>query len=126
MNPEDLNELKAYKMGYDLGWYRATEALMPLLHDLEDCMANSATWRQIEKETNEQPIFIARIAGIICDLRQIQNEHMPAIVLEQKAINDMGSKLAKLTKEDWKVLGTVDNSSLDLSRKSSKKLSENN
>ena len=37
---------------------------------------------------------------------------MPELVLEQKAINDMGKRLEKLSNEDWDKLAEKDNSSL--------------
>ena len=117
MDRDELRELKAYKMGYDLGWFRATEAIVPLLDELRSCMEHSETWRQIERENSERPFFIARILSTIMELRQINNEQMPAIALEQKAINDMGTRLSKLTVDEWKALGQQDNSSLDLSGK---------
>lgn len=117
MDEDELRELKAYKMGYDLGWFRATESIVPLLDDLRGCMEQSATWKQIERDGGEKPIFIARILSTIMELRQIKNEQMPTIVLEQKVINDMGARLSKLTVDEWKTLGQRDNSSLDLSSK---------
>lgn len=120
MNDDELRELKAYKMGYDLGWYRATETLKPLLNELWDCMGRSTTWKQIEKEGEkgkDKPIFMTRILAIICELQQIRRETMPALVLEQKAINDMGARLEKLSRQDWEALNAKDNSSLDLSNR---------
>lgn len=118
MSEDELRELKAYKMGYDLGWFRASEALESLLTELEECMERSATWKQIEKEGKKNDaLFYQRILGILIDLKQIRNEQMPAIVLEQKAINDMGERLKKLTAEDWKLLRQQDSSSLDLNKR---------
>lgn len=124
MNKDELRELKAYKMGYDLGWCRAAETIHPLLQGLADCMQNSITWRQIEREGKEkdQPIFMAKILSIIEELHQIRREVMPALVLEQKAINEMGARLENLSEQDWKTLSLQDNSSLDLSSK--KRLTE--
>lgn len=112
MNEEDLRELKAYKLGYDLGWYRACEALKPMLDDMQDCIGNSPTWRQIERESKEGkdlPLFMARILGIMGEMADMRREHMPTLVLEQKAINDMGERLEKLTQEDWQALGKGEN-----------------
>lgn len=119
MKEVELRELKAYKMGYDLGWYRANENLKPILNDLADCMLRSSTWQQIEEEGKEgdQPIFMAKILSLISTLEQIRRETMPALVLEQKAINDMGERLESLSKQDWEALATTDNSSLDLSNR---------
>lgn len=119
MNEDDLRELKAYKMGYDLGWYRATESIKPILDRLQNCMANSTTWKQIEKEgkRDDQSMFMAQILNAMAEIQQIRRETMPALVLEQKAINDMGARLEKLSNQDWELLSSKDNSSLDLSNR---------
>lgn len=104
MDEAELRELKAYKMGYDLGWARCSESIMPLLQELQDCMAHSSTWRTIEQESangQEPPVFMAKIMTVIQELQQLKREMMPALVLEQKAINDMGKRLEALTKMDW-------------------------
>lgn len=121
MSEDELRELKAYKLGYDLGWFRASEAIKPLLIELEDCIAHSYTWQEVEKECEregrELPLYMARIAELIADMGQLRREVMPAIVLEQKAINDMGERLEKLSKQEWESLSMKDNSSLDLSNR---------
>lgn len=121
MSEDDLRELKAYKMGYDLGWFRANEAIKPLLMELEECIMASNVWREIEneceREGKERPLFMSRIAGLIADMGQLRRETMPALVLEQKAINDMGERLESLTKQNWETLSMNDNSSLDLSNR---------
>lgn len=119
MNNDELRELKAYKMGYDLGWYRATESIKPLLTKLQDCISKSSTWQQIEKEgrKEDQPIFMAEILSLMDEFNQIRRENLPALVLEQKAINDMGKRLESLSKQEWELLSEVDNSSLDLSNR---------
>lgn len=119
MNNDELRELKAYKMGYDLGWYRATESIKPFLTKLQDCISKSSTWRQIEKEGRgkDQPVFMAEILIVMDELNQIRRETMPALVLEQKAINDMGKRLESLSKQEWELLSKVDNSSLDLTNR---------
>ena len=76
MSDDDLRELKAYKMGYDLGWFRANEALKPLLIELEDCIMRSNVWKEVEKECEregrERPMFMARIAALITEMGQIR------------------------------------------------------
>lgn len=118
MNEDDLRELKAYKMGYDLGWFRANEALKPLLDQLQSCISHSHTWQEIEndceKEGRERPLFMAKIIGIIADMEQLRRETMPALVIEQKSINDMGKRLETLSKEDWDKLSMKDDANLYL------------
>lgn len=122
MEENDLRELRAYKLGYDLGWFRACEAVKPLLEDLQDCLARSATWREIEdeveREDGKRPLYMARVTAILADMNQLRRETMPALVLEQKAINEMGKRLEGLDKQDWESLAATDNSSLVLGQPS--------
>jgi hypothetical protein len=100
MREEDnLKELRAYNIGYDLGWYRAHEAIANDLQELSDAILNSATFKQIEREGQDTPIFLAKIMGIIIEIKTMRNEKMPVLLLERQKINELGERIAKLPPE---------------------------
>lgn len=95
--PQDsLKELRAYKIGYDLGWYRAHEALANELTEIADAILNSATFKQIEEEKHDRPIFLAKILGIQQQIAEMRNEHMPVLLLERQRITELAKRIAEL------------------------------
>lgn len=91
-----FKELRAYNIGYDLGWYRAHEAISNELQEIADAILNSATFKKIERENSDKPIFLAKILDIIAQMNEMRNEKMPVLLLERKKINEIGAKIAKL------------------------------
>lgn len=99
MEEEKLKELRAYNIGYDLGWYRAHESIVNDLQEIADAMLNSATVRAIEREKGSYPIFLAKILDIISQLTTMRNEKMPVLLLEREKINEIGTLIAKLPEQ---------------------------
>lgn len=95
-NDDSLKELRAYKVGYDLGWYRAFESISNDLKEVADAILNSATFRQIQRETSDEPIFLAKILNIQQEIKDMRNEHMPTLLLEREKINEIAAIIAKL------------------------------
>jgi hypothetical protein len=93
---EQLKELRAYKIGYDLGWYRAHEALAGQLSEVTDAITNSATFQQIEREGGSKPIFLAKILDIQLQIVEMRNENLPTLLLERQKITELASKIASL------------------------------
>ena len=100
---EELKELRAYKVGYDLGWYRCAELVDGELQKLVDAMKLSPTFRQIEREAAEakgkRPLLYATILRLIAELGELRREHTPTLLLERKAINELGEKISQLPPE---------------------------
>lgn len=99
---DELKELRAYNIGYDLGWYRAMESVSGDLQGLADAILNSATLKQIEQEGGDKPIFLARVMDILAQLQTMRNEKMPVLLLERSKINELGSKIKDLPVEAFK------------------------
>lgn len=95
-NSDQMKELRAYNIGYGLGWYRAHESIVNDLQEIADAILNSATFKAIELENGDKPIFLAKILNIISELKTMRNEKMPILLLERQKINEIGSKIAKL------------------------------
>lgn len=93
---DDLKELRAYNIGYDLGWYRAHESIANDLQEIADAILNSATFREIEREGHDKPIFLVKILNIISEVNTMRNEKMPILLLEREKINEIGNKIANL------------------------------
>lgn len=112
-NDDSLKELRAYKVGYDLGWYRAFESISNDLTEIADAMLNSATFRQIQRENSDKPIFLAKILNIQQEIKDMRNEHMPTLLLEREKINEIAGIIAKLPDGVFQNL-TFDNVSQNL------------
>ena len=93
MDENELKQLKAYKVGYDLGWYRAVEAISSDLQEIVDGILNSATIKRIERENHKKPMFLAKILDIITSLSEMKQEALPTLVVERKAITKLGEGL---------------------------------
>lgn len=97
MTEEDpLKELRAYNIGYDLGWYRAHEAISNEMQEIADAILNSATFKAIEAGHGDKPIFLAKILDLITQMNEMRNEKMPVLLLERQKINEIGKRIAKL------------------------------
>lgn len=93
---DGLRELRAYKIGYDLGWYRALESVANDLSEITDAIMNSATFKEIEREHHDKPIFLAKIIDIQLQVAGMRNENMPTLLLERKKITEIATRIAKL------------------------------
>ncbi len=94
-----FKELRAYNIGYDLGWYRAMETVSNDLAEIADAILNSATFKEIEQENGDKPIFLAKILGIIDQLKTMRNEKMPVLLAERNKINEIGKLLSSMPPE---------------------------
>lgn len=98
-NEDPLKELRAYNIGYDLGWFRALETVSDDLKKIIDAMQQSYTFQQIESESSNKPIFIMEIMNLIMDIQTMKSEKMPVLLLEREKINEIGKRIEKLPAE---------------------------
>ncbi|HVA10624.1 MAG TPA: hypothetical protein VNG32_00460 [Candidatus Dormibacteraeota bacterium] len=99
---DSLKELRAYNIGYDLGWYRAHESISNEMQEIADAILNSAIFKEIQREHSTKPIFLAKILDLIMQMNEMRNEKMPVLLLEREKINEIGAKIAKLPVEAFK------------------------
>lgn len=75
-------ELEAYQVGYNLGWFRALETVNEDLQEIADCILNSATFKQMEEENNheEAPIFFAKIMSLLAELKKLVEDNKEVFI----------------------------------------------
>lgn len=100
---EELKELRAYKTGYDLGYFRGVEAMSGKIEKIISLMERSATFKQIVDEAKakgeEVPFFFGELLTLIADAKALKNELMPTLLIERRAINDLGERIEALPSE---------------------------
>lgn len=100
---DELKELKAYKTGYDLGYYRGMTAMIEPLNKINELITMSSTFKKIQREAQEKgekvPVLFTDIIATIQDAYSLRNELMPTLLIERRAINDLGKRIEALPAE---------------------------
>lgn len=114
---DGLKELRAYKVGYDLGFFRGVEAMSDKVRKIAELIEMSATWKEIEREAKEKgdekiPFLFHELLASVIDASTLKNELMPTLLVEKRAINDLGKRLQTLPPEAF----TGDNLVLDFEK----------
>ena len=108
MKEEEMKQLKAYKVGYDLGWYRAYESICVDLGEIADAMLQSAAFQEIQREIgDDKPIFLAKILRIISQVNEMRAESLPTLMVEREAITRLGEGLQKALADDATALDST-------------------
>ena len=103
-NQDGLKELRAYKVGYDLGFFRGVEAMSDKVRKIAELIEMSATWKEIEREAKEKgdekiPFLFHELLASVVDANTLKNELMPTLLVEKRAINDLGKRIQALPPE---------------------------
>ena len=99
---DEFKEMRAYRIGFDLGYYRAYESINNTLGNLLDNAFHSATFNQmLEESGSSMPIFMSEIMSIRQELNDMRNERLPLLLAERKEINRISTNIAKIKPEDW-------------------------